>query len=66
MIETNEPTRAAIYTAAAVLVVAWVCKDLILATMRPVKPLGLWSRNRWLRLIGREDYVGRHRLGLII
>lgn len=43
-----------------VLVVAALlfCWDLILV---PAKPAATWARFRWLRLIGREEYVGRHR-----
>lgn len=28
---------------------------------RPARPVGSWARFRWLRVIRREDYVGRHR-----
>jgi hypothetical protein len=63
--ELDKLTATATFAAAAVLVAMWLCKDAMLAGMKPVKPMGLWGRNRFLRLIGREDYVGRHRLGLV-
>lgn len=40
------------------LAAIYFCIDMI---VKPVKPVGFWTRNRWLRVINREDYVGRHR-----
>lgn len=61
MIEAEEASTTAVTLAVAVLAVAWICKDLVMATMKPVKPISAWTRYRWLRLIRREDYYGRHR-----
>ena len=61
MIEGDKLTGLATISAVAVLVAMWICKDVILATMKPVAPARQWGRNRWLRLVGREDYVGAHR-----
>ncbi len=42
----------------SVLAALWFCLDMV---AKPVKPVGSWARFRWLRLVRREEYVGRHR-----
>jgi len=61
MIEGDKLSAAATICAVAVLVAMWLSKDVILATMKPAKVSRQWGRNRFLRLIDREDYRGRHR-----
>jgi len=61
MIETEEVGGAAVIAAATILAALWLCKDAILATMKPARPVRTWAVNRLRRLIRREDYMGRHR-----
>jgi hypothetical protein len=61
MFSVDKLSAAATITATAVLVAMWLCKDAVLATMKPALVSGQWGRNRFLRLIGREEYVGFHR-----
>lgn len=44
------------------LAALYFCADLV---AKPLRPVGSWARYRWLRVIGREEYVGAHRLGWV-
>lgn len=59
--QDNWLSYGAVATAAAVLAAMWICKDAIAASIDVPEPLKEWTRNRWLRLRGIEEYVGRHR-----
>lgn len=59
--QDNALSYGAILTAAAVLAAMWVFKDAIAASVSVPEPLMAWTRARWLRLRGLEEYVGRHR-----
>jgi hypothetical protein len=61
MFSVDKLSAAATITATAVLVAMWLCKDTVLAAVKPAVGVKVWTRNRFLRLIGREDYMGRHR-----
>ena len=63
MIEQEKLGYASIATAAAVLVAMWTCKDIIMAALSAPSRSKAWTRARWLRLRGLEEYVGLHRLG---
>lgn len=49
----------AIVSALSVMTAMWILKDTVLPKLATPK---VWTRNRWLRLRGMEEYVGRHRV----
>lgn len=59
--QDNALTYGAVATVAAVLAAMWIFKDAVVAAIDVPEPAKVWTRNRWLRLIGREEYRGRHR-----
>lgn len=63
--QDNALTYAAVGTVTAVLAAMWIFKDAIVAAIDVPEPVKVWTRNRWLRLIGREEYQGRHRYDYI-
>lgn len=63
--QDNVLSYGATATVVAVLAAMWIFKDAIVAAIDVPEPLKAWTRNRWLRLRGIEEYVGRHRLELM-
>lgn len=63
--QDNALTYAAVGTVTAVLAAMWIFKDAIVAAIDVPEPMKVWTRTRWLRLRGIEEYVGRHRLELM-
>lgn len=59
--QDNTLTYIATCSVVAVLATMYVLKDTIRASIDVPDWLKMWTRNRWLRLIGREEYKGRHR-----
>lgn len=59
--QDNVLSYGATATVVAVLAAMWIFKDAIVAAIDVPEPVKVWTRNRWLRLIGREEYQGRHR-----
>ena len=59
--QDNALTYGAVLCVAAVLAAMWTFKDAMLAAIDVPEPVRQWTRHRWLRLRGLEEYVGKHR-----